>query len=234
MSGHDAFIKPAVVAAARKAQLGESAQLIIGADPARFGDDSFAVARRRGRVVPKVERRHKLSTMEGAGWLKQVIDDEKPARMFIDVGGLGAGVYDRLVEMGYGDVVRAVNFGGAPIEPPKLDEHGREMGGGPSNRRAEMWIASRDWLMQDGGAQIPDEDALQADACGPGYKYDSNGRVVLEKKEDMRKRKVASPDGWDAIALTFAEPVVEKKAAPAISFQSQFSRGGVPGARLEW
>ena len=136
-----------------------------------------------------------------------MIDDEKPERVFIDVGGLGVGIFDRLVEMGYGKVVRAVNFGGAPIEPDRKDSRGNKLGGGPVNRRAEMWMASRDWLDQDGGADIPDDDGLQADACGPSYKYDSNARVQLERKEDMRRRGVKSPDGWDAVALTFAEPV---------------------------
>src|SRR4051812_28244466 len=51
--------------------------------------------------------------------------------------------------------------------------------------------------------------SLQADACGPSYKYDSLTRLQLEKKEDMRRRGVSSPDEWDAVALTFAEPVVE-------------------------
>lgn len=207
MSGHDSYIKPAAVAAARKAELPGSGPLVIGFDPARFGDDSSAMARRRGRKVAKVERREKLSTMESVGWIKQVIDTEKPVRVFIDVGGLGAGIYDRLVEMGYGDIVRAVNFGSAPLEPPKFDEDGKEIGGGPANRRAEMWMASRDWLDQEGGADIPDDDALQGDACGPMYRYDSNSRVLIERKEDMRRRGVKSPDGWDAVVLTFAEPV---------------------------
>lgn len=57
------------------------------------------------------------------------------------------------------------------------------------------------------GADIPDSDALQADACGPGYKYDSSTRLVLESKDDMRRRDAPSPDEWDAVALTFAEPV---------------------------
>ena len=55
--------------------------------------------------------------------------------------------------------------------------------------------------------QIPDSDSLQADACGPSYKYDSLTRLQIEKKEDMRRRGVPSPDEWDAVALTFAEPV---------------------------
>jgi hypothetical protein len=50
---------------------------------------------------------------------------------------------------------------------------------------------------------------LQADACGPSYKYGSLTRLQIEKKEDMRRRGVPSPDGWDTVALTFAEPVVE-------------------------
>jgi hypothetical protein len=206
MSGHDSYIKPELVARARKTTCEESGPLIMGLDPARFGDDSSALARRRGRKVSKVDRRYKLDTMEVVGWAKQVIDAEKPARMFIDVGGLGAGIYDRLKEMGYGNVVRAVNFASSPLEPPKFGDDGKEIPG-PLNRRAEMWMKSKEWLEDVGGADIPDDDSLQADACGPGYKYDSHARLVLEAKADMRRRDVPSPDGWDAIAITFAEPV---------------------------
>jgi len=219
MSGHDSFIKPESVVRARKATRDPSGPRVVGFDPSRFGDDSGAMARRQGRKVSKVERRQKLSTMESAGWAKQVIDTEKPARMFIDVGGLGAGIYDRLVEMGYGAIVRAVNFGSAPLEPPKYDSEGRELPG-PSNRRAEMWMASRDWLDDVGGADIPDDDGLHAEACGPGYKYDSYGRLMLEKKEDMRRRGVPSPDGWDAVALTFAEPVTESQFGKKLEYRS--------------
>ena len=218
MSGHDSFIKPALVAQARKNDRAESGPLVIGFDPARFGDDGSAMVRRRGRKAFGVERRHKLTTMQGAGWLKLVIDQEKPARVFIDVGGLGIGIYDRLVEMGYGDIVAAINFGSSPLEPPQFGPDGKEIGGGPANRRAEMWMKSRDWLEQEGGVDIPDLDSLQADACAPGYKYDSNSRVLLERKEDMRKRGVPSPDEWDALALTFAEPVAVARPK-AISFR---------------
>jgi hypothetical protein len=147
--------------------------------------------------------------MQAAGWVKQVIDTDKPRRVFIDVGGVGAGVYDRLAEMGYGEIVRGINFGSAPFEPAPRDAHGRPSGGA-ANRRAEMWMKSRDWLADPAGAQIPDSDALQADACGPGYGYDSSTRLLLEKKDDMRRRGAASPDQWDAVALTFAEPVADR------------------------
>ena len=208
MSGHDSYIPSQLVLKARKTNSEPSGPLVIGYDPAWKGADRHSMAFRRGRKVLRVESRSKLDTMAGAGWAKQVIDTEKPAKMFIDVGGVGAGVYDRLCEMGYGDIVVAINFGSSPLEPQPLDEAGRPKGGA-ANRRAEMWMKSKDWLNEPAGVDIPDTDALQADACAPGYKYDSLTRLVLESKEDIRKRGLRSPDEWDAIALTFAAPVIE-------------------------
>jgi len=211
MSGHDSFIPPALVARARKENHKPSGPLILGFDPAWMGGDRHSMAFRQGRRLIKVVSRTKLNTMESAGWLKQVIDVEKPRRVFIDVGGVGAGVYDRMMEWGkpYSNIVVPVNFGSAPLEPPPLDDTGRP-NGGPLNRRAEMWLKSRQWLEDPAGVQIPDSDSLQADACGPSYKYDSHTRIVLESKAEMRKRDALSPDEWDAVALTFAEPVVDE------------------------
>ncbi len=73
-------------------------------------------------------------------------------------------------------------------------------------------MQSKQWLEDPAGAQIPDSDSLQADACGPSYRYDSNTRLVLESKDNMRRRGVSSPDEWDAVALTFAEPVAPSPA----------------------
>lgn len=208
MSGHDSYIPPALVAKARKAKCEASGPLVIGFDPAWMGNDRHSMAWRQGRRVTKVESRMKLDTVQNAGWARMVIDRDKPDRMFIDVGGVGAGVYDQLMHMGdpYDTIVKPVNFGSSPMEPPPLDEHGKPSGG-PLNRRAEMWMKSKEWLEDPAGASIPDKDSLQADACGPSYKYDANTRLKLESKEEMRRREVASPDEWDAVALTFAEPV---------------------------
>lgn len=218
-TGHDSYIPASLVLKARKNTVEPSGLLVVGYDPAWKGADRHSMAFRRGRKVIKVESRSKLDTMAGAGWAKQVLDNDKPARMFIDVGGVGAGVYDRLIEMGYGDKVTAINFGSAPLEPQPLDEAGRPKGG-YVNRRAEMWGKSKEWLEEPGGVDIPDEDALQADACAPGYKYDSLTRVILESKEDIRKRGLRSPDEWDAIALTFAEPVFEPRQAKSVSYSA--------------
>lgn len=213
MSGHDSYIPAALILKARKNNVSGGGPLVIGYDPNWKGKDRAALARRKGRKVLGVECRQNLDTMGQVGWIKQVIDSEKPARVFIDVGGVGAGVYDRLLEMGYGDIVVAINFGSSPLEPQPLDENKRPKGGF-LNRRAEMWGKSREWLEEPAGVDIPDSDALQADAMAPGYKYDSLTRLVLESKEDIRKRGLRSPDEWDAVALTFAEPVVETRPTP--------------------
>ena len=208
MSGHDSFIPPELIAKARKARCEPSGPLVIGYDPAWKGGDRHAMAWRRGRVVIKVETRVKLDTVEATGWVKSVIDRDKPAKVFIDVGGVGAGICDQLKHMGkpYSGIAEEVNFGSAPFEPPPLDELGRPSGG-PLNRRAEMWMKSKAWLELEGGVQVPDSDSLQADACGPSYRYDALTRIVLESKDDMRRRGALSPDEWDAVALTFARPV---------------------------
>jgi DNA-binding XRE family transcriptional regulator len=208
MSGQDSYLPPILIARARKAKHLAAGPLVVGFDPAWKGGDRHSMAWRQGRCVTKIVSRRRLDTMEAAGWAKQVIDADRPRKFFIDVGGVGAGVYDRLKEWGepYASIVVAVNFGSAPLEPPPLDEQGKPSGG-PLNRRAEMWMKSKQWLEDPAGAQIPDSDSLQADACGPSYRYDSNTRLVLEAKENMRRRGLASPDEWDAVALTFAEPV---------------------------
>ena len=213
MSGHDGYIPAILVAKARKSKHVPSGPLVIGFDPAWKGGDRHAMAWRQGRCVMKVVSRRRLDTMEAAGWAKHVIDADRPKKFFVDVGGVGAGVYDRLKEWGepYASIVVAVNFGSSPLEPPPLDEQGRPSGG-PVNRRAEMWMKSKEWLEDPAGAQIPDSDSLQADACGPCYRYDSNTRLVLEAKENMRRRGLSSPDEWDAVALTFAEPVAPTAA----------------------
>ncbi len=64
-----------------------------------------------------------------------------------------------------------------------------------------------EWLADPGGADIPDSDELQSHLCAPGYGFDSNSRLLLEKKDEIRKRVGFSPDLGDALALTFAETV---------------------------
>lgn len=214
-SQFDSFITADLVMPARKAKdIEPYGNLIVGVDPAGMGDDSTAIAWRRGHCITKIERRHKLTTMEIAGLIAQIIREDRPAKVAIDVGGLGVGVYDRLIEQGHSDVVTAVNFGSKAVEPPPIDETGKPSGGN-ANRRAELWNNMKTAL-QGGHFSIPDSDSLHADLTSVGYKYDSSGRLLLESKADMKKRGMPSPDEADAVALCFSEPggspIVRSKA----------------------
>jgi len=77
-----------------------------------------------------------------------------------------------------------------------------------ANKRSEMWTNMRGWL--EGGA-IPDEETLATDLTGVEYGYAADQvSIQLEKKEHMKARGLASPDDADALALTFAEPVMPR------------------------
>ena len=176
--------------------------LIIGVDPAGMGPDRTSIAWRKGHAILKVQSRRGLDTMEVAGWVASIIRKDEPDQVNIDVGGLGVGVYDRLKEQGFN--VTAVNFGGKPLEPAPLGEDGRAAGG-CANRRAELWQNMKRAL-EAGRFKLPNSDSLQADLVSTGYRFDSAGRLLLESKQDMRKRGVGSPDEADAVALCFSTP----------------------------
>ena len=193
-TGEDTYIQPDVVMRARKCEAEPIGRLVIGVDPARFGDDRTCIIRRKGRVAFGLESYSKKDTMEVVGIVHQIIKDEKPAKVFVDIGGLGAGIVDRLFEFGCRDVVVGVNAGSKPL-------NGRIY----ANKRAEMWGVLREWL-HDEPCQVPNNDALHSDICGIRYKIDSNSRLQMERKEDMKKRGIRSPDSADALCLTFAYP----------------------------
>jgi hypothetical protein len=202
-SDHDSFIRPELVMQARKEEIEPYGDLIIGIDPAAQGADSTGIAWRRGFTIEKLERRRGLDTMELVGLITRLIREDKPDRVFIDVGSFGLAIYQRLVELGHSDVVTGVNFGSKPLEPPTVDDSGRQSGG-YLNRRSELWSLMKRAL--EGRFQLPDRDDLMSELTSPGYKFDSQGRLVLEAKADMRRRGLPSPDLADAVALTFGEP----------------------------
>lgn len=188
----DTFIVVDHVKKARVTTVDSQSALVIGIDPARKGDDRTAIIRRKGRRAFGLETHYNIDTMELAGIIKRIIEKEHPKRVCIDSIGIGAGVVDRLHELGYTDIVEGVNVARKATEPDKY-----------KNLRAELWDWMREWLIQEMPVEIPDSDELQTDLCGLGYKYDSSDRLQIESKEDAKKRGLLSPDTSDALMLTF-------------------------------
>ncbi len=197
-SGDESLIDSMAVMRARRCEVKDAVgALITGVDPAGgpTTGDATAIIRRRGRKAYGAERHQTMDPMEVAGRVSMIIEEEKPDRVFIDKGGLGAGIYSRLIEMGYGKIVVAVQFGSSAMNPERY-----------YRLRSEMWGKMRDWI-EDEPCDIPDENSLHQDLCGPTYTHTSARQIKLEAKEDMASRGLDSPDEGDALGLTFAYPV---------------------------
>ena len=167
---------------------------ILGVDPARFGDDRTAFVMRQGRVVHWIDTTRNRSNTYIAGqvihWMREYWFDA----VLVDEIGIGAGVYDILAEK-YGERI-------IPVRSSEVAENSVKYG----NKRCEMWCRMRDWL-SDGFVAIPNHSDIIVDLTAPQYHFNSSGQRMLEKKEDMKRRGVKSPDIGDALALTFAEEV---------------------------
>lgn len=173
---------------------------IVGVDVARFGDDQSVILTRIGRdarTIPAVKYRG-IDTMQLASRVVEHISMlEKLYRVvvFVDGGGVGGGVIDRLRMLNV--LVIEINFGWKSGDERKY-----------ANKRAEMWGSMREWL--EVGCIENDHDMV-ADLISVEYGFNVKNQIILESKDDMKKRGLASPDCADALALTFAFPVADEK-----------------------
>lgn len=173
----------------------ENYRIVWGVDVARFGTDRTALAKRRANyLLEPVKSWRGKSNTEVAGLImneyESVPDDQVPDEILVDVIGLGAGVVDILTENGL--PVRGVAASeGASVKTKFL------------RRRDELWWNAREWF-ENKECRIPQDDELVADLVGPKYTFTSAGRLIVESKDEMKKRGIESPDLADAFCLTFA------------------------------
>ena len=166
---------------------------ILGVDVARFGDDRI---RRQGLVAFAPMVLSSIDNMTLAGKVAAEMNAWQPDAVFIDAGR-GEGVIDRLRQLGFS--VIEVNFGSKAL----VDAY--------ANKRAEMWDAMAKWLHS--GGCLPNHPELKTDLCTPTYSFNSANKMVLESKDDIKKRGLHSTDVADALALTFAMPVAPKSTS---------------------
>lgn len=177
--------------------------LVMGVDVARFGEDATVIRLRRGRDARGIApiKLRGVDTMTVAAKVAELAAEHRPDAIFIDGGGVGGGVVDRCRFLRL--PVVEVQFGGKADRAVASSSEGIVY----ANKRAEMWGTMRDWLK---GGMIDEDVDLAADLTGVEYGYtmlEGRDAVILEKKADMRKRGLSSPDNGDALALTFAYPV---------------------------
>jgi phage terminase large subunit len=207
-SGDDTLIPLAWIEAAmaRWEDEPEGEPVEIGADIARFGSDKTVFAPRRGHKVLPLTKYSKQDTMETAGQLVIAHRETLATSIKVDVIGIGAGVYDRAKELKL--PVSAINVAESAQEPERF-----------LNLRSELWWNLRELLdpnpaMNPNPVALPPDDELLADLSSVKYRIDSRGRIVVEPKEETKKRLGRSPDRADAVILAFA-PTLEIKQDPA-------------------
>ncbi len=171
--------------------------IVMGVDVARYGDDKTVIAVRQGRKLHELRKYREKNTMEVASLVVAAIKEWKKtsqlAAVFVDEIGIGAGVVDRLRMLGH-DII-GVNAGSKPSDDKTY-----------YNKRIEMWDRMRKWL-RDGADITKDDPDLRISLIGIEYGFDDKERMRLERKKDMKKRGLDSPDEGDAIGFTFAEDV---------------------------
>jgi hypothetical protein len=179
--------------------------LIVGVDVARGGGDNNVIRFRRGNdassIPPiKIPGEESRDSMRLVSVILDVLNKEyytdtkapvKPTAAFVDGTGIGGPLVDRCRQMGHKNVFE-VQFGSRSPDPHY------------SNFRAYIWSKMREWLNH---GSIDSDQQLEIDLTAPGYRHDKKDRLLLESKEDMKRRGLASTDDADSLATTFSQPV---------------------------
>ena len=195
----DALVNLANAKAAvdRELEVPDDEPAVLGVDVARYGGDASVVYRRQGPVARLVYRRQGISTMDLAAQVDTIAtEDEAVKTIVVDAVGVGAGVVDRLKEMDIARRVSIVAFQGGAMARQK-DRF--------ANAIAECWWGMAQAFRQ-GNLDIEDDRRLVAQVTGRGYTEQSDRRIRLEGKDEIRKRGGRSPDEADALAMTYSAP----------------------------
>ena len=195
----DTIIPLDMVEAAVQRDVAAVRQLPVwGVDVARFGNCRTALAKRKGNILMEPVKSWAMrDLMEVAGLImheySETPSDEMPHEILVDSVGLGAGVVDRCRELRL--PVRGVNVGETASGKDRF-----------TNLKAELWWRTREWF-DARDCHIPDDSRLIGQLVEVKYKFTSSGKIQIETKEEIMKRKGgdrSSPDEADAFVLTMA------------------------------
>ena len=177
----------------REVELKENERPMLGVDVARFGSDRTVIALRQGGRARIIHNSVGNDTMETAANVRRFIKKYDVELAAIDTVGVGGGVYDRLSEDG--EPVFSMVASGRPRDYVTF-----------ANNRAEWYWNLREVLERGELDLDPDDEDLVSELASMQFKIDARGRIIIESKEDMRKRGMNSPDLADAVVLSFGAP----------------------------
>jgi hypothetical protein len=183
----------------------------VGIDPSRGGNDKHSIAKRYDNWFDVVVSYPGAMVTDGAisaELTRQILGEEKPGAINIDVNGIGSSSYDHIKVM-YSNVRP---FNGA--EASKYRDRSGKLK--MRNKRAEMYWRMRDTLdpIHGDDVALPPGNEIIADLCSAKYSVSSAG-VLIEEKEEIKARIGRSPDEGEAIMMSNMESL---SAADAVDF----------------
>ena len=168
--------------------------IFIGVDPARFGPNASGIVVRQGPCIREVTTRQGLDTVDLAGTVNKLANFYKPTMIFVDTIGIGGGVYDNLKRLKH--PVTSVTVSESSMDSEQF-----------ANLKMELWHNTKMWLRQSAylDSKLPGMEDLVNDLLMPGYRFNTNGSMILESKESLDEKYGKSTDLADALVLTMYE-----------------------------
>ena len=180
---------------------------LLGVDVAGMGRDSTCYCERKGRWVGTLTSRNsggQADHMAVAGEIAARRRRHPRMVVSIDTIGEGAGVYSRCIEIDEKRYIISCKYseGAKQYDRDLTDITGQYRF---VNMRAYLFWCVRDWLnpKNDTGAMLPPDSQLLEEATEIRWSFRSDGKILIEPKEDIKKRLGRSPDRFDALANTF-------------------------------
>ena len=170
---------------------------VLSCDVARFGEDETAITERIGHTVLSIERVGQQDTQTTALRLAARLTKYSAAYAVVDVIGVGGGVVDRLREMGH----EVVSFNSA-AHADQMDHSGEFSF---PNTRSAAWWNLRELLDPSNPTTdlaLPDDEILKAELTSPRWRVASGAKIVVEPKEETKKRIRRSPDSADSVVMS--------------------------------
>jgi hypothetical protein len=191
----------------------------VGVDIAGMGRDSTVILHRFDDMISEINVHQsggKADHMRTAGILATLLKGR--IEVMIDTIGEGAGVYSRLLELGYANKVFSCKFSESAVGLSDVTGVYKFQ-----NMRAYLFWAVRDWLNPafNSKACLPPIPQLTQELVEIRYTIMSNGAIQIEPKDDIKQRLGRSPDYSDALANTFY-PTGQKKGLSATQISEMF------------
>ena len=204
----------------------------VGADFARGGGDQMMLAPRAGNAILRLRCLDSIKdTMPAVGVIAGLVRAHPGSHAIVDVIGIGAGPYDRLVELmdEQPDLYKHQGIDALPFNASAGCAEAKDRSGelGFINLRSAAWWALRERLdpEYDPDFALPPDDELIGDLTAPRWRVTSNGRIQVESKDDafvdadgnkpqsLRQRLGRSTDRGDAAVMAAARELLRQLLA---------------------